>query len=86
MVTERRPSEVKTQQGRIWGGGGGGFVGFERTPFLLTYWFLLLLLACLTLVPVVFGYCIANLRPIACIDIAIGVFGEVSNFYKGGAS
>ena len=38
--------------------------------------------------PVLSGYCISNLRPIARIDIAIGVFGEVShllNISKGGA-
>ena len=40
----------------------GGSLGSNEHPFLLTYWFLLLLPACLTLVSVVFGYCIISVQ------------------------
>ena len=77
-------------QGRI----QGGFVGLERTPLFTDLFDLLVLIV----TPSVFDtqrlrassvWLQYNLRPIARIDIAIGVFGGVSNLfniYKGGAS
>ena len=61
------PSTIK----EIRGGSRGGSLGSNEPPFLLTYWFLLLLPACLTLVPVVFGYCIIFVRSRASISQAV---------------
>ena len=64
-------------------GGGGGFVGFERTPLFTDSFDLLVLIV----TPSVFDnhrlraspvWLLYNLRLIARIDTAIGEFGEVS--------
>ena len=61
-----RISQVHTR-----GGSRGGSLGSNEPPFLLTYWFLLLLPACFTLVPVVFGYCTIAVRLRASISRSV---------------
>ena len=66
------------------GGSRGGSLGSNEPPFSLiysTYWFLLLLPACLTIIACVlflFGYCIIFVQSRASIYTAIGEFDEVS--------